>query len=196
MGLPRFIIQPAAFWKARVQLEQGYLVWRAFWNMLLEALLLIAGLEERAGNPDAAEECLEQALKKSKSMGYYQVFIDEGKELASVYARVLNVKSGSQNIAEYARKIYLKIAPSQDVLSGKISGKTKDSDHNLDIEDLSSREMQILHLMSQGLSNRNIAKKLFLSEGTVKWHSSNIYGKMCVKSRTEAVARAQSLKLL
>ena len=58
------------------------------------------------------------------------------------------------------------------------------------------RKTEVLHLLSQGLSNQEIAEKLFLSEGTVKWHNSNIYGKMGVKSRTEAVARARRLGLL
>lgn len=50
-----------------------------------------------------------------------------------------------------------------------------------------------LHLIAEGLSNREIAAKLFLAVTTVKKHASNIYGKLGVRSRTEAVARARDL---
>jgi DNA-binding NarL/FixJ family response regulator len=56
---------------------------------------------------------------------------------------------------------------------------------------LSDREIQVLQLLSQGLSNRSIAEKLFLSEGTVKNYVSTIYSKMEVKDRIQAVRKAQ-----
>lgn len=64
------------------------------------------------------------------------------------------------------------------------------------IEDLTSRELEILELIKEGLSNEAIAKELFLSLGTVKWHTTNIYGKLGVRRRTEAVAQASKLKLI
>lgn len=64
------------------------------------------------------------------------------------------------------------------------------------IEALSSRELEILGLIKDGLSNSDISRKLHLSPGTVKWHTSNIYGKLAVKNRTQAVAYARELKLI
>ncbi len=64
------------------------------------------------------------------------------------------------------------------------------------IEDLSSRELEILELFSQGLSNKQIAGKIYLSPGTVKWHASNIYGKLGVKGKLQAVAVARKMKLI
>ena len=64
------------------------------------------------------------------------------------------------------------------------------------VEALSSRELEVLGLISQGLSNQDISEKLFLSVGTVKWHTSNIFGKLGVRNRTQAVAQAQKLKLI
>jgi len=61
---------------------------------------------------------------------------------------------------------------------------------------LSDRELELLSLIAGGLSNREVAAKLVLTEGTVKWHLSNIYGKLGVSSRTQAVARARELQLL
>jgi DNA-binding NarL/FixJ family response regulator len=64
------------------------------------------------------------------------------------------------------------------------------------IESLSARELQVLRLIAEGLSNAEIAQKLFLTVGTVKVHSRNIYGKLSANNRTQAVAQAQKLNLL
>ena len=64
------------------------------------------------------------------------------------------------------------------------------------IEPLSERELQVLRLVAAGKSNLEIAAELVLAVGTVKAHNSNIYGKLGVRSRTQAVARARELNLL
>jgi LuxR family maltose regulon positive regulatory protein len=64
------------------------------------------------------------------------------------------------------------------------------------IEPLSPRELEVLQLIAQGLSNREISERLFLALSTVKRHNGNIYGKLQVNRRTEAVARARELSLL
>ena len=61
---------------------------------------------------------------------------------------------------------------------------------------LSQREMQILTLICKGLSNQEIGEQIFVSLSTVKWHNQNIFDKLDVQRRTEAVARARALKLL
>ena len=61
---------------------------------------------------------------------------------------------------------------------------------------LSERELAVLRLMEDGLTNKEIADALFLSLATVKWHANNAYGKLGVHSRTQALARARSLRLL
>ncbi len=64
------------------------------------------------------------------------------------------------------------------------------------VEPLSDREVDVLRLISEGLSNRQIAEKLFVSLNTVKWHTANIYGKLGVEGRTGAVARSRELGVL
>jgi LuxR family maltose regulon positive regulatory protein len=64
------------------------------------------------------------------------------------------------------------------------------------IDPLSERELEVLRLVAQGLSNDQISKRLFLSVNTVKGHNLRIFGKLEVKSRTEAVVRARELGLL
>jgi LuxR family maltose regulon positive regulatory protein len=63
------------------------------------------------------------------------------------------------------------------------------------LEPLTGREAEVLHLLDQGLSNREIAARLFLSEGTVKTHTHRLYRKLGVQSRTSALARARELGL-
>ncbi|RIK41987.1 MAG: hypothetical protein DCC55_10265 [Chloroflexi bacterium] len=64
------------------------------------------------------------------------------------------------------------------------------------IEPLTSRELEVLGLVAQGLSNQQIADELILSVGTVKFYTGQIYGKLGVNSRTQAVAQARALQLL
>ena len=64
------------------------------------------------------------------------------------------------------------------------------------VEPLSEREIEVLELIAEGLSNREIAQKLYLSISTIKAHTFNIYGKLDVHSRTQAVAKARTLGIL
>ena len=61
---------------------------------------------------------------------------------------------------------------------------------------LSQRELEVLRAIDDGLSNREIAAALFVTVGTVKRHTNNIYSKLDVGSRTQALARARALNLL
>lgn len=63
-------------------------------------------------------------------------------------------------------------------------------------EQLSRREQEVLALIAEGCSNKQISQQLFVSTGTVKWHTSNIYGKLGVESRTEAAALAHRMNLV
>ncbi|HUM69375.1 MAG TPA: LuxR C-terminal-related transcriptional regulator, partial [Chloroflexota bacterium] len=63
-------------------------------------------------------------------------------------------------------------------------------------EPLSDRELEVLRLIAQGLSNQEIGERLFLALDTVKGHNRRIYDKLSVQRRTEAIARARELGLL
>jgi LuxR family maltose regulon positive regulatory protein len=64
------------------------------------------------------------------------------------------------------------------------------------IEPLTERELELLRLVAAGYTNQEMAQELFLAIGTVKKHLNNIFGKLAVGSRTQAVARARELDLL
>ncbi len=76
-------------------------------------------------------------------------------------------------------------------------GKQPQRDSDLPQSDsLGERELEILRLIADGLSNQEIADKCFLAFSTVKWYIREIYSKLQVGSRTQAVARAREMKLL
>ncbi|HTB64850.1 MAG TPA: LuxR C-terminal-related transcriptional regulator, partial [Steroidobacteraceae bacterium] len=63
-------------------------------------------------------------------------------------------------------------------------------------EELTKREVSILKRLESGLSNREIAEAIFVSEGTLKWHLHNVYGKLNVRNRAGAMVRARALGIL
>jgi len=72
----------------------------------------------------------------------------------------------------------------------------RDLDEILMVEPFTEREIQILTLMEQGCSNKDISEKLYITLDTVKWYNKRIYSKLGVQSRTQAIARARSMRLL
>jgi len=70
------------------------------------------------------------------------------------------------------------------------------NEKELDRLDLSKRELEVLQLMAKGLSNQEIAERLFVSLSTVKTHSTNLFEKLDVKRRTQAIEKAKRLSLI
>lgn len=83
-----------------------------------------------------------------------------------------------------------------EALAGVETEEIPSSANDALIEPLSERELEVLGLLVEGLSNREIADRLYLSVGTIKVHTRNIYGKLNVNSRTQAIASATRLNLL
>ena len=71
-----------------------------------------------------------------------------------------------------------------------------DRDHAALVEELTPRELEVLQLVATGRTNPEIAKRLEISVGTAKWYTSQIYGKLAVGNRTQAVSRARELGIL
>ena len=135
------------------------------------------------GNLSQALTVLEQALTLAQPEGYMRVFLDEGAPMAKLLRH-----AGSHGIApKYVAKLLSEFE--------QLSGVTPTAKQPL-IEPLSERELEVLQLITDGLSNYQIAEKLVVSVGTVKAHTSSIYRKLDVNSRTQATARAKALGLL
>jgi LuxR family maltose regulon positive regulatory protein len=64
------------------------------------------------------------------------------------------------------------------------------------VEPLTAREQEVLHLLAEGRTNREIAARLVMTENTVKKHTSHIFGKLMVSNRTQALVKARELGLI
>ena len=149
----------------------------------IEILVLKALAYEAQGNIADALSPLERALTVGEPEGYTRIFIDEGNSIAQLLS-----EADAQGIKpDYTRKL---------LASFDAENKPDLPSSQPLIEPLSERELEILQLIAQGLSNREISERLFLAMPTVKGHNRNIFGKLQVKRRTEAVARARELGLL
>jgi len=138
---------------------------------------------------DQAVDALERAIALAEPGGYVRVFTDEGPPMA----RLLYGALAHSTAPDYVRQL-LASFPDAEPQQASVS-ETQVSNAEL-IEPLSERELEILGLVAVGLTNPEIASKLYLSLNTVKVHTRNIYGKLGVHNRTQAVARARALGIL
>jgi len=152
--------------------------------MVLQAVALYAH-----GEKNNAMQLLGETLALAEPGGFIRIFIDEGSPMAELLS-----EAAVQGVmpAYVARLVGAFEAEKQ--ASASISHRTPTPQPL--IEPLSQRELEVLQLIADGLSNREIAARLFLAEVTVKGHNQRIFGKLQVQRRTEAVARARELGLL
>ncbi len=156
---------------------------------LIEILLLQAMTFHARGDTTRALGKLEHAFKLAEPEGFVRIFVDEGPPMAQLLYEALN-----RGIApDYVRKL-LEAFPSEEPEKAD-SSQTKAQKAEL-VEPLSEREIEVLQLIAAGLTNPEIATRLFLSPHTIKVHTRNIYGKLGVHNRTQAVTRARALGFL
>ena len=141
------------------------------------------------GDMDEALGALERALQLAEPEGYARVFIDEGEPMAEL----LRYGAARTIAPEYVRRLLQAFG----IREYGNMGEERPSPHTPTlIEPLTDREMQVLQLLADRLSNSEIAQRLFISLPTVKSHTRNIYGKIGVHNRKEAVVRARALGIL
>lgn len=163
---------------------------------LLEALARHALALRTGGAPDGSVEPLARALALAEPEGYIQVFAAEGQEVAPLLATYEASHPGALG-SPYGRRLRQVLgleAGAEPTLSP--SGTFTARPLNSSEEPLSERELEVLRAIASGLSNAEAARRLYLSPFTVKKHLENIYGKLGVHNRTEAIARAHGLGLL
>jgi len=158
---------------------------------LIEVLLLQALTLSAQNNVDEALSLLTQALSLAELGGYIRLFVDEGEPVEKLLQRM---KAEGGRMKEYQHKLLAAFGNQEKFHSSSLA-KQGVSLQPL-IDPLSDRELEVLHLIAEGLSNREIARKLVITVGTTKTHINNIYRKLEVRSRTQAIARAGELELL
>jgi LuxR family maltose regulon positive regulatory protein len=152
---------------------------------LIDALLLRALILQAQGDIEAAIANVQQALHVAQPEEWLARFVAAGPDLISLLRHA--VKRGPEQ--PYARRVLETLI--------KQFPPTDDAPRNQSLPDpLSDRELTILRLIGNGLTNPDIAAHLVVSPETVKWHVKNIYRKLSVDSRVQATARARSLGLL
>lgn len=124
-------------------------------------------------------------------------FLDDEKVFPALAAGAKGYILKTSQAAEIASAIR-KVASGQDVLSGAVKEKINQQKHRKPelYDNLSKREMEVLKILAQGLSNQDIADQLFISLKTVKTHVSNIFNKLEVNDRTQATIYAIQHKLV
>jgi LuxR family maltose regulon positive regulatory protein len=159
---------------------------------VIELLVLQALTHEVQGNFPPALVSLERALTLAEPEGYVRIFVDEGLPMA----RLLSEAAAHGVMPEYIGKLLAVFEAEEQASPGKSEGKSYMPLAQPLIEPLSQRELKVLQLIAQGLSNREIGERLFLALSTVKGYNQKIFDKLQVQSRTEAIVRARELDLL
>ena len=155
---------------------------------LIKILILQAFLMLKKGNQAQSLSYLEKALALAEPEGYVRIFLDEGRPMQDLLTRWLSTAENS-HLKTYASHLVSQFLP-------EISASEQALSMDTLIEPLSPREIEVLDLIALGKTNKEISQELFVSPGTVKAHTSNIYRKLNVANRTEAVARARELDIL
>jgi LuxR family maltose regulon positive regulatory protein len=161
------------------------------WGSVIESQALRALACQATGEGDAALEALAQALEIAGPEGYVRVFVDAGQSMADLLRRASARGLG----VTYVNRLLDAFQPSVPRQARSGSARPTVQEATL-IEPLTDREIQVLECLSERLSNAEIAQRLFISLPTVKSHTRNIYGKLGVHSRKEAVAQARELGIL
>jgi LuxR family maltose regulon positive regulatory protein len=170
---------------------------RGWMHYVIEGLMLQSLVCQKQGERIRARTMLERALRLAEPEGYVRIFMDEGAPMAELLAQIANDRSAA---ATYAAKLLAAFprteSPGLRTESAESPQSVLSPQSSSLVEPLSPRELEILRLIAEGHSNQAIADTLIIAVSTVKRHVNNIYGKLDVRSRTQALLRARELKLL
>jgi LuxR family maltose regulon positive regulatory protein len=164
--------------------EEGGRRGRVIEILVVRAQALLADERE-----DEALAALEGALRLAEPEGYVRTFVDE----PALVPLLRRLAEDGGDVAGYARRLSEEMAPPP---SPAAPTPTSEAPAQALVEPLSERELEVLALLAEGLTNQETAERLFISVNTVKTHVKHVYDKLNVRNRAEAVARAAELGLL
>jgi LuxR family maltose regulon positive regulatory protein len=174
-------------------ISQGLPVQR--FEIMLQALLLRAQMTAVQGNIEASLVDLRQAIELAEPEGYVRTFLDEGPAIAALLKLSLkqSTRQGNRQTSFMRQLLASFTAPGPEGLT--IKPTTLELDEKL-IEPLTDREMDVIRLMAEGLKYHEIAERLFISLNTVRFYVKEIYSKLNVNNRTQAIEEAHKNRLL
>lgn len=159
----------------------------------IEIRVLQAMALQAKGDLSAARVALESALALAEPEGHVRTFVDEGKPMKALLMRL---EISDTRLRVYRDRLLAAFTAQSTFESTATSTENPQLKIQSLVEPLSEREIEVLHLVAAGQSNNEIAASLIVSPGTVKKHLNNVFGKLQVSSRTQAVARARNLGLI
>ncbi len=163
----------------------------------LETLLLLSQMYAVCGESQKSIEAAARALELGEPEGFISPFVEEGQPIKEILLEISKSDRPGMAQSVYLRQILTAFPqlpdPTQETIR-PAAAKMRMPD--APVEPLSARELEVLALIAEGDSNQAIAEKLFITVSAVKKHTGNIYGKLSVNSRTQAVSRARQLGLL
>ena len=155
---------------------------------VIKISILQALAQQARGDIEQALFSLKQALLLAEPEGYIRIFLDEGQPIAQ-----LLYEATARGIApEYSGRLLVQFPTEEQTIP---LTPPHSHTHTL-IEPLTKREQEVMQLIASGASNAEIAQALYIAVGTVKNHVKNIYSKLDVHSRAQAIARARDLGLI
>ena len=157
----------------------------------LKAMVVQVIIHHAIGQVDKALQLLRECVSKAQSQGSIRLFVDEGAPMETL----LNQLQHETGIAPYVSQL-LSAFGTRVIQEKRVAAPAAATSSHLPLSAFSDRELKILRLIQEGHSNQRIGELLFVSLSTIKWHNQNIFAKLDVQRRTEAVARALQLKLL
>ena len=147
-------------------------------------------VQQALGHKEGALTRIEDALRLAASEGYRRAFLDEGQEIVGLLPQV-RARQGGSIALDFVDQVL------GDASAARVERVIPQAPRaQALIEPLSERELQVLRLLVAGLSSTEVAQELYIAVGTARTHIKNIYGKLGVHSRVEAVTRAQELGLV
>jgi LuxR family maltose regulon positive regulatory protein len=162
---------------------------------LIEILGLQALALEAQDRPEEANAALFQAVSLGRPEGYMRLFLDLGWPLYELLERSA---ASAPFAGDYVHDLLAAFQQERGAQRNGVAEATSltPTPAQALADPLTEREVEILHLLAEGLSNKEIGDRLVVAPSTVKQHLKNIYGKLDVHSRTQAVARGRELALL
>jgi ATP/maltotriose-dependent transcriptional regulator MalT len=143
--------------------------------------LSVLSIAERArGNKDVALATLRDAVLLASSQRYIRLLVDEPR-----------LHAGIQEISQLRKNSESSLPDSGFIKSLVQKTASLTAEASPSVEPLTGKEMEIIQFLEGGLANKQIAAELFISEGTLKWHLHNIYSKLGVRNRTQALAEGR-----
>ena len=165
----------------------------------LETILLLSQMYAVSGDPHQSMVTAARALELAEPEDFISVFIEEGSPISDILTNLSTHSLIGKVQNEYVQKI-LSFFPAQthpEIDSRKTATEDVQPANSVTmIEPLTPRELQVLRLIAEGDSNQTIAEKLVITVSAVKKHTGNIFGKLEVNSRTQAISRARQVGLL